>query len=268
MSITFSTCWYIFKCKFDPTIYQLWIDNMLSNVNNYNLVIYSDINSSTYLLKYLQNSRIKLIIKPYEDFYGYKYKDFWIENHTKNTLLNDKIDWKVNMLWCEKIYFVHETIQNKYFDTQMYGWCDIGYFRNRQNDMNNKQLTNWPSDIKINSLAIDKIHYALVNNNLEYINYIQQIILNKNENNLPINQIPANQTSIAGGFFICHIDKIKWWVDIFDSKLKLYIKHNYLVKDDQMILIDCIFTENKHFILHKENNILYDNWFMFQRLLI
>jgi len=43
--ITFSTCWYLFKAKFDVSTYLHWIDNMLSNVNTYNLVVYCDVQS-------------------------------------------------------------------------------------------------------------------------------------------------------------------------------------------------------------------------------
>ena len=90
--------------------------NFLSIVNNnFNLVIYTDENSLQYIPK---RENVKIIIKSFEQFYNYKYKDYWIQNHEKNNLLNNRIDWKVNMLWSEKIWFVNETIQNKYFNTE------------------------------------------------------------------------------------------------------------------------------------------------------
>lgn len=39
MSITFSSCFYIIKSKFNPSIYIEWMGNFLSIVNNFNLVI-------------------------------------------------------------------------------------------------------------------------------------------------------------------------------------------------------------------------------------
>ena len=42
VDITFSTCWYNFKAKFNFSVYAQWIRNMLSNVRAYNLVIYTD----------------------------------------------------------------------------------------------------------------------------------------------------------------------------------------------------------------------------------
>ena len=267
-NITFSTSWYIFKSKFDKEIYIKWIDNMLSNVNNYNLVIYSDESSSQYLQKYLENPNIKLIIKPYEEFYMYRYKDFWITNHEQNNLLNKHIDWKVNMLWCEKIHFVYETMQQKYFDSDFYGWCDIGYFRETEHDLSRSDLINWPNPDKLLQLDINKIYYACVNNDNKYLNYLYYIISNKNDIGLPTTQIPPDQKSCAGGFFISHKNNIEWWHNTFDSKLQLYFQHNYLVKDDQMIIVDCIMSNADYFCLFKEINTKYDNWFLFQRGLL
>ena len=139
MSITYSSCFYIIRSKFEPNIYIEWMNNFLSIVNNFNLVIYTDENSSRYIPHIArENPKIKIIIKPLEEFYNYKYKDYWIENHTNNILLNDKSCWELNMLWSEKIWFVNECIERKYFETEFYGWCDIGYFRNRPYDINTR----------------------------------------------------------------------------------------------------------------------------------
>jgi len=268
MSITFSTCWYNFNCKFDESVYKAWMDNMLSNVNNYNLVIYCDYASYADFQKYIDNPRIMVIVKPHNQFYNYRYRSEWINNHEKNFLLNQKVDWKVNMLWSEKIHFVNDTVKNKYFDTEFYGWCDIGYFRGRPNDLSKSELTNWPNPEKIAALNPEKIYYACVNNDHDYMKMLTYIINDKNENLLPAMPIPAHQISIAGGFFICHVDKVAWWRDTLDAKLALYFKHGYLVKDDQIIVVDCILSNLKHFSLCKECDERYDNWFLFQRLLL
>jgi hypothetical protein len=265
-SITFSSCFYILKAKFDFNTYISWMNNFLSIVNNFNLVIYTDEKSYKYI-NTNNNPNIKIIIKPLENFYNYKYKKNWITNHNKNEMLKDAVDWKVNMLWSEKISFVKETLNKKYFETDMYGWCDIGYFRNRDNDLNTSFLSNWANNDKINSLDKNKIHYACVNNDSNFMNFLYKIISNKNAFGLPIQEIPPYQTSIAGGFFIIHKDKIDWWFKTYDDKLKLYFKNNYVVKDDQIILVDCFFSDINKFVLFKENDTKFDNWFMFQRIL-
>jgi hypothetical protein len=268
MSITFSSCFYVIKSKFDPEKYIEWMNNFISIVNKFNLVIFTDENSVKYI-NTNNNPKIKVIIKPFEKFFNYRYKDFWIENHHKNKLLNEKSCWELNMLWAEKIPFVKETIDKKYFDSKFYGWCDIGYFRNRSGeiiDTNTRELINWPNLDKIKTLNKNKIIYACVNNNDNYIHDLANIIRTKNENDLPITQIPPFQISIAGGFFILHKQMINWWFYTFDKKLFKYFLNGYLVKDDQIIVADCVFNNLSYFTLFRETNQPYDNWFMFQRI--
>ncbi len=266
MSITLSSCFYVMKSKSNLDNYIGWINNLLSIVNNFNLVIYTDHNSVKYI-NTNNNQKIHIVIKPIEEFFNYQYKNYWIKNHQQNQLLNHSTCWELNMLWSEKIWFVNETIENKYFDTEFYGWCDIGYFRNRHNDLHTSQLNQWPNCDKILGLNKNNIYYARVNNNNGYLNKLFAIVNNKNEYGLPTSVIPPTQYSIAGGFFIIHKDKIQWWMTEYNNKLTLYFHHNYLVKDDQIILADCILSNLNHFTLVKENNPKYDNWFMFQRLL-
>jgi hypothetical protein len=275
MPVIFSTCWYLFKAKFDPTVFQTWIHNMLSNVNNYYLVVYTDEASISFIRPYESNPRIKIIKKPMEEFYNYKYREQWIQNHMNNHTLREKVDWRVNMLWSEKIHFVEQTINDGYFidcikdqDTIKHGWCDIGYFRGRKYDMNMEDLKMWPNNDKINALSNTKIHYGCVNNNTDYINHIFYLVNNKNENRLPIQELPPDLNTIGGGFFILHRSMIEWWRTLYDTTLEKYFKHGYLVKDDQTIITDCIFSNLSYFLLHSEENTKkYDIWFPFQRLL-
>jgi hypothetical protein len=263
------------------------MNNFISMVDKFNLVIYTDENSAQYI-DTKENPKIKVIIKPMEQFYNYRYKDAWIKNHKNPTLLNENTEWKLNMLWSEKVWFVHETMNNTYFDTEYYGWCDIGYFRNRKNDLSTKYLSNWPNNSKILNMDKNKIHYACINNSVGFMLSLEQLIKNKNAVGLPKIPIPPKQQSVAGGFFMLHKSKINWWKSVYDAKLELYLKNNYVVKDDQIIIIDCIFSNKEHFMLYRENpkildnqildnqildnqildNQILDNWFMFQRLLL
>lgn len=267
INITFSTCWYIVKSKFDAEVYKKWFSNFLGNVNNFYLVVYTNKESYKMLKKYNKNPNIKIILLEFEDFYNYKYKDQFIKNHD-NTVLKNMIDWKLNMLWSEKISFVKKTIEHKYFETEYYGWCDIGYFRGRPNDISVDLIKTWPNPLKISELNKDKVHYAIINNNQEYMNFIILMLRNRLSNGLPMQQLPQNQLSVAGGFFIVTPNKIDWWFKEYDKKLSLYFSNNYIVKDDQTLVIDCIIQHNNEFELYTEENEKYDNWFMFQRILI
>lgn len=279
--LTLSTCYYNIKSKFPPTKYSEWIYNLLSIVNQFNLVIYTDKDSFSTLKPIFINNRnisnkiginIKIIIKPMQDFFGYKYKDQWIQNHETSGLdLHQKVDWTLIMLWCEKVHFVNETIANKYFNTLVYGWCDIGYFRNK-NTANALQM--WPNPL--NKLFLKNgIHYACVENNKTDFVSLQQDILNhyknkKDNKNSVIIEQPTNKllnNCFAGGFFIIRPSLIQSYVQLFDAKLRYYFDNKYTVKDDQTILIDVIFTNPSLFCLHWSYDTNNDKWFMFQQIL-
>ena len=95
--ITFVTSWYELKAKFDKKKYYSWMRNLLSNVVNFNLVIFSNRKSCKILEDLIKgNPRIKLIIKPIEQFYNYKYKKYWERNHQMNVLLKNRIEVKIH----------------------------------------------------------------------------------------------------------------------------------------------------------------------------
>jgi hypothetical protein len=272
--ITFSTCWYILKSKFSIKQYLVWIKNFLSIVNNFNLVIYTNQESFKFIAPLInrRNTNIKVIIKPIEEFYTYKYKDFWIKNHKMSNMdLHKRTDWKLNMLWNEKVFFVQETIKNQYFSTLYYGWCDIGYFRNKPTDLHTYYLKDWPNNNKLMSKYFKKIciHYACVQN--DTFNYWRQQndIKTHYNNNLKTNpNCNHTESCFAGGFFIMPIFLSNHYAKIYDDKLNYYFSNDFFIKDDQIIVKDIIFTNEKLFDIHKEDNKRYDNWFMFQRLLI
>jgi len=267
--ITFSTCWYVLdRAKFDNYTYRSWFSNLLQNVKNFHLVVYTDDNSKEMLIPCINNNKnIKLVIIPQEQFYNYRYKENWEKNHTINNSINQISSWHLNMLWAEKISFVKRTIENNYFNTKWFGWLDIGYFRGRNKDSPVEDIQYWPNHNIISNLDKEKIYYANVCNNKGYFVDLINMVNNTNERGLPKIPIPDLQCSIAGGFFIIYEDSIDWWFNTFDKKLQLYFSNEYLVVHDQTILLNCIVENFNKFELCYENNPRYDNWFMFQRLL-
>jgi hypothetical protein len=207
-----------------------------------------------------------------EEFYGYKYKENWIKNHNKSELsLHKKIDWELNMLWCEKIHFVNDTIKKNYFTTRYYGWCDIGYFR----ELNYNKLNafkKWPSHLTLLFNFPNKIHYGCVQKDQMKYKMLQNDIIrhyNDNDNNninnktSPCHSKNLEEVCFAGGFFILTKQLAEIYSRMFDAKLVYYFKNNYIIKDDQQIIMDCIFTNPQIFQIHFS-----ENWFMFQELLL
>jgi hypothetical protein len=270
--LTLSTCYYHIKSKFPPTKYLDWANNLFALVGRFNLVIYTDKDGFDILKTlFVSNSiankigtTIKIIIKPIEDFVGYKYKEQWLKNHGSSGLqLHEMVDWTLIMLWCEKVHFVNETVTNKYFITPFYGWCDIGYFRDEVKDIN------WPNPLKLMSLE-KGIHYACVENDQSNFTSLKEDIQNHYENNGP-RFIPTNKIlniCFAGGFFVTRPKLVSAFSIIFANKLRYYFDNSYIIKDDQSILLDCIFSNPALFCLHWEQDMRYNNWFMFQRLLL
>ena len=272
VNITFSTCWYQFKAKFDFSVYAHWIRNMLSNVRAYNLVIYTDeagkaaFDFDSYAAV---NPRIRVIVKPFESFHNYTLKELWIANHTKNVTLNKLVDWRVNALWSEKVHFVHETVMHKYFDTEYYGWCDIGYFRCRnKQDLSMSQLRGWPNPDKIAALNPAKVYYGCVNNDWTQIEHCIRTV--NEPNPMQTNGLDPRLNFIAGGFFMLHKTKAEWWATMYDAKLHQHLSRGRTVKDDQQIIADCVFSKDtqSHFHICREEGAKYDVWFLFQRALL
>ena len=271
--ITFSTCFYVLKSKFSIETYLKWINNLLSVVNNFNLVIYTNKESIIYLLRLIDttNKKVKVIVKPLTNFYTYKYREGWIKNHDKSNMsLHKVIDWKLNMLWNEKVFLVNETVKKGYFKSLYYGWCDIGYFRNRDNDLHTDYLKLWPNPIKLLQLSKkDKIYYGCVQNDLLVYNQLTSEIIGHYKNSLKSAPTERyNDISFAGGFFILSPNMSVHYAKIYESKLEYYFSNNYFIKDDQTIIQDVILTNPQLFHICKEDNIRFDNWFMFQRWLL
>ena len=130
------------------------------------------------------------------------------------------------------------------------------------------KIKEWPSKEKIESLDRMKIYYTQVCDNYN-LNHFARIILNKNiTNGLPINPFPADQASIAGGFFLITPEKINWWNEIYYKRLTDYFENKYLVKDDQMIILDCLINNLSQFKLIKETEPRMDKWFAFSSYLL
>jgi len=259
------SAFYVIESKFNLDKYKAWYDYFLDNINC-ELILFTNKKSSYLFDKYKNKPNIKIIIYELEEFYNYKYYDKWIENHKKNYLLNKISGWELNMLWSEKISFVKTAIEKNLVTNDWICWCDIGYFRkNLPNTISKELLQKWPNkDVK--TLQNDKIYYSLAYDNY-YVNNLYNQVNNVNINGLPKVDIPLNQLSIAGGFFLINKNKVNWWHNMYDKILNKYFNNNKIVKDDQIIIVNAIFLNIEHFTLLRENG-KQDNWFLFQKWLL
>jgi hypothetical protein len=267
---TFATCFYEVKSKFSPEKYYKWMENLLLNTKCFNLIVFTDSNSNSRIEEIVAKSNfkqnIKIIIKPLETFYNYKYKDYFIYNQAYKSQAPN-ISWELQMIWAEKASFVLAAA-TEIPNSSFYGWVDIGYFRGRENDIPTSQILNWPSLLSIIMLDPNKVYYANVSNSPSFDARLSTYINDKQQNGLPKFEDPPNSPGIAGGFFICHKSQIGWWRDKYDEVLGLYATNKFLMRDDQTIINYCVYTYPDKFQLSNECDEQYDNWFMFQRLLL
>lgn len=271
--ITFSTCFYSNSINIETQ--KGCIDRITKNIMsffsnyfstnsidiNFNLVVYT--NEQTYpYINNLQDSRIRLVIKPIEEFYTYKYKKEWIRNNKIFANCEDESYHFPSMLENEKVWFVQETIERKYFDTEFYGWCDIRFFC----DIEQTLFKQWPNTRKIMALDQTKIYYSIISEDDNYLLYIGNKIKEKNKIGLPKIQLPMNNTPIYSGFFVLHKDMIQYWSKMYEKTLQLYLKHDYIVRDGQPILMNCLFSNIRDFVVVREKTQGHDHRYMFLRL--
>ena len=132
-------------------------------------------------------------------------------------------------------------------------------------------LGGWPHPKKLLSLMYTSsplIHYGCVQNDINVFNELKNTVLDHYSNKDTYINKNYLTDCFAGGFFILPSVIINQYVEIFDEKLNYYFSNNYFIKDDQTIIMDCIFTNPQLFSIHYESYIYYDNWFMFQRILL
>lgn len=283
-TLTLVSAFYVLEqAKFPKETYIQWLGNLINIVrmNPYVLlVLYTDTYSKQWLPLWLHTMpTIRIMIRELTEFYMYKYAAHWRRNHEANHLLRMTTNWELNMLWSEKVWFLKGAIDATPLNQQTpyYAWCDAGYFRDRspREDLctgGGLNYLQWATPKRMQQLDPSKIYYSLINTNPIALGNLRHIILNKDPaTRLPRAAIPAKQVSIGGGFCLLAPHLIGDWCEEYTYKLEDYFNGERLVKDDQIILADCIFSDTSasgRFFLVNEGATTYDPWFVFQRFLM
>jgi hypothetical protein len=128
------------------------------------------------------------------------------------------------------------------------------------------QLRGWPNPDKIAVLNPAKIYYGCVNNDWSQMEHCIRTLNDPNQHN----QLDPRLNFIAGGFFMLHKSKAEWWAVTYDAKLHRHMGQGRVVKDDQQIIVDCVFSKDtqSNFHICREEGGKYDVWFLFQRALL
>lgn len=293
INITFSSCLYGMKNRHGYEKHMNWFRDFIRVVNRFYLVIYtgeleySVVCDEVRKLEKDTQRKIKVILKPFSEFHNYKYERFWMENNARpECKLAELADWRLNLLWCEKTHFVRETIENRYFDTDYYGWCDVGYFRNTLAPAAYRERIreHWPNPNIINRLHKDKVYYGCnLSPSQLHIGYtyhaqhFQNTARMETCDGIPRDVYHPQAHMLSGGFYITGREKALWWCCRFQENLELYITNNAVIQDDQHIIAHCVFTNcgtttgttNPDFCIVKINETKEDAlWFLFRDFLV
>ena len=279
-----------------------WFRDFIRVVNRFYLVIYTGEHEYETICNEIRKlggdtqGKIKVILKPISEFHNYKYERFWMDNNARTECkLAEIADWRLNMMWCEKTHFVRETIENRYFDTEYYGWCDVGYFRDTLSSgslstpaapraYRERIREHWPNPNIINRLHKDKVYYGCnISPEKLYKGYTYNAQHFQNtakmddaDTGIPRDLYHQGAHMLSGGFYITGREKALWWCCRFQEILELYIMNNAVIQDDQHIIAHCVFTTggsmpatNPDFCIIKINETNEDAlWFLFRNFLL
>lgn len=291
-AITFSSCLYQLKNRHGIEKHLIWFRDFIRVVNHFYLVIYTGESEYTTIqneintLDMTTQHKIKVVVKPFAEFQNYKHERFWIRNNERNeNKLRDIADWRLSMLWCEKTNLVKETIEKRYFDTEYYGWCDIGYFRDSLSVASSSAsyrdtIRNaWSNPAIIQRLHKDKVYYGCNITPKHIYSLTKWMTRHFDPSNIdPTTGVPrdlyhSDAHYFSGGFYIAGREKALWWNDTFQRALEKYINADAFIKDDQHIISYCVFTGS----LDADFRIVYSNhntdrdercWFVFRDFLL
>ena len=256
---TIVTCYYKFPSKHSYEEYDKWMTNFLTTIET-PMVIFTDdesIEKIRQLRKWAEQNTV-IINRPLQDTYcaQEKYMNYWMkdwqrdyERHIHNP--------KLYIVWNEKSKFVEEVIENNYFNTDYYCWCDIGCFRTSTNIEKYKKFPNIEKIEQTNSK--DKIQLLNIESfNQREIDYVKKIKLDE----APIRNIFQLQHRIGGTIFIGHISAWKKWIPTFYTMIETFMINNTFTGKDQdiMAMITLLYPDIVNLIKPPTNN----DWFYLQ----
>ena len=236
--------------------YVLWMINFFKIKNP--KIIYTDKKTYDKLFINIKEPTVKFII--------YELDDFLVRNRLTN------LQWKhqyaidpemfihnteLYKIWNEKTEMLKKSIENNYFNSDYFLWCDSGCFR----DANIiKRYRDWPNSEKLRENK-DKIIIL----NIEDFLFTEISSLNLVDF--------TNKNRVGGGIFGGHKDIcIKWHKYYYEIFNKFLINNLFLGKDQSVMANVYIqsLRNNDNFInlVHIPNDYKKNKWFFLQDYLL
>jgi len=230
---TIVTCYYKFPSKHSYNEYSKWMTNFLTTVET-PMVIFTNDESYEDIKQLRQwNEKNTIIItRPLDELYCAqpKYIKYWMKDWQRD---GERGYHNINLyiVWNQKSKFVEEVIEQNYFNTEYFCWCDIGCFRTKEGLDKYKQF---PNIEKIeNTNTKDKIQLLniepFIDKETTYVNDIKY-------NSSKIINIFQLQCRIGGTIFLGH--KIAWklWIPTFYTMMETFMQNDTFTGKDQDIM--------------------------------
>lgn len=255
--ITVVTCYFNIKSKFPSQTYKTWMKNFLEIPMN--LVVFTDMESSG-MINYFRKHHVntKIIISKLEDFYMYKYFDYFIYSNTIDPEKNIHYP-ELYLIWAEKTWFVDKAIKLNCFNTSWFFWCDIGCIRATdisKHYINFPQFNVLPDPSKIIYSRVGQFHENDIHKSDDGVLQMYRDIHDV-----------TKLTRIQGGFFAVHVSMIKKLTELYEQNFCSFMKNKLFAGKDQYIMYNMyVNNPDVFFIINGDdtkNKYINDIWFTF-----
>lgn len=246
-TVTLVTCYYRISSKHSTKDYFYWISLLFQKLNT-NLVLFTNTETYPLIKDILKKSDVNLhvIFKDMNEFtICKKYPEsFWTNqfNHDKCAIRKSKIhNGDVYKIWNTKFDFLKEAIELNPFNSTKFIWNDIGSMRNNEFST---LLNIYP---KYNNISNSQLDIIQMNHFLP--NDYNKLFFNTGEIRF--------SGSIFGGTYETILKLHTLYYKMFDH----YVKNNYFIGDDQMILASTYIQNSELFNCIIPKNRFIDPWF-------
>lgn len=240
---TIVTCYYLIdKSKHTPSEYKIWINNLISNLKNVNIVIFTCAKDRSQIDEIVtKNSSINyhIIEKEIKNLMvSTKYSDIWENQYKMDATTNCGRGIDCYKIWNNKFSFLKEAIEINPFNSDKFIWNDIGNVRNSNVF---KYLNHYPSEKNISN---DKLDIVLLNSFNDHSQLIFQ-----------------NEIHFSGSMFGAHKNVILQLEKLYYIYFEIYLKKNKFIGCDQQIISSLYLKNKDKFNCIIPHNSTIDPWF-------
>ena len=244
MSVSIVTCYYkLKKSKHTFEKYVEWINNLIFNLNNVNIIIFTNKNDELFMKNTLsKNKKINytFIIREIDDLYiSKKYENIWNEQYIMDMQKSCGRSIECYKIWNSKFSFLKEAIELNPYKSDKFIWNDIGNVRDE------KILPYIRKYPEYNNISDNKLDIVLLKGYT-------------NENQLFF----ENEVHFSGSMFGGGKDVILKLCELYYLYFDLYVRKNKFIGCDQQI-ISSLYLRNKDLFncVIPNYNYCIDIWF-------